>query len=151
MNNWYSNVNSAALSLLCSSAILGNLGEILINQELIKQGLENEFRTYKKHELSKAEVNLLKTSTAFVTADLLEFWDLETNLVDSIRYSDSPFNTINPEVQSLAVANAVVYAMVTPYGDVLEEIPKSTKNMMLKAGLELSILNEALEKLRSEL
>lgn len=148
MNLWYSRVNSAELSLLCSSAILGNLGEILINQELINEGLSDEFKTYNKLELSKAEVTLLKTSSAFVTADILEFWDLDANLVDSIRYSDSPFNASTPTIQRLACANAVVYSMVSPYGEVLEKIPKGTKSLMLKAGLEISVLEEALEQLR---
>jgi len=148
MNSWYSRVNSAELSLLCSSAILGNLGEILINQELINEGLSDEFKAYNKHELSKAEVTLLKTSSAFVTADILEFWDLDPDLVDSIRYSDSPFNASTPSIQRLACANAVVYKMVTPYGDVLDEIPKGIKSLMLKAGLELSVLEEALEIVR---
>jgi len=38
--------------------------------------------------------------------------------------------------------------MVTPYGDVLDEIPKGIKSLMLKAGLELSVLEEALEIVR---
>jgi len=150
MNFWYARVNSADLSLLCSSAILGNLGEILIDQELINEGLDEEFKAYNRHELSKAEVTLLKTSSAFVTSDIIEFWGLDADLVDSIRYSDSPFNASTPEVQRLACANAVVYTMVTPYGEVLEEIPKGVKSMMLKAGLELSVLEEALEALAAQ-
>ncbi|PHR54699.1 MAG: hypothetical protein COA44_12485 [Arcobacter sp.] len=148
MNVWYSRVNSSDLSLLCSSAILGNLGEILINQELINEGLSDEFKTYHKDDLSKAEVTLLKTSSAFVTADILEFWDLDPDLVDSIRYSDSPFNASTPLIQKLACANAVVYTMVSPYGEVLDEIPKGIKSLMLKAGLELSVLEEALGVVR---
>lgn len=149
MNTWYTNVNSADLGTLCSSAILGNLGEILINQELINEGLDEKFKAYSRHELSKAEVTLLKTSTAFVTADTLKYWGLDEDLVDSIRYSDSPFNASTPKLQSLACANAVVYTMVTPYGEVLEVIPKGLKSLMLKAGLELSVLEEALESLIS--
>ncbi|HIC42945.1 MAG TPA: HDOD domain-containing protein [Sulfurimonas sp.] len=151
MNTWYSRVNKSHLSLLSSSSILGNLGEILINQELINEGLGTEFRNYEKSELSKAEVSLLKTSTAFVTADILEFWDLDTDLVDSIRYSDSPFNASTQEIQVLACANSVVYTLVTPYGEVLNEIPKETKDIMLKAGFEVSVLEEALEKVRKTL
>jgi len=147
MNLWYARVNSDDLSLLCSSAILGNLGEILINQELIEEGLDEEFRSYNKNELSKAEVTLLKTSSAFVTSDILEFWGLDTKLIDSIRYSDSPFNASTPEIQRLACANAVVFSMITPHGEIVETIPKGVKSLMLKAGLELSILEEALDQL----
>ena len=151
MNAWYTQVNISDLSILGSSAILGNLGEILINQELINEGLDEQFKSYEKEELSKAEVTLLKTSSAFVTADILEYWDLDSTLVDSIRYSDSPFNASTPEIQTLACANAVVYAMVTPYGEILDEIPRGVKSLMLKAGLELNLLEEALKMLRETL
>jgi len=147
MSSWYARVNTHDLNLLCSSSILGNLGEILINQELIGEGLESEFKSYPPNELSKAEVTLLKTSSAFVTADILEFWGLDTELVDSIRYSDSPFNASNAKIQQLACANAVVYRMVTPYGELLEEVPQSLKNMMNKAKLKIEVLQEAVQQL----
>ena len=148
MNSWYTQVNPTDLSILSSSAILGNLGEILINQELVNEGLDEEFKAYKKEELSQAEVTLLKTSTAFVTADILDFWGLEDDLIDSIRYSDSPFNASSPRAQSLACANAIVYKMVTPHGELLEEIPHSVKSLMKKARLDEKVLEEALKALR---
>jgi HD-like signal output (HDOD) protein/HPt (histidine-containing phosphotransfer) domain-containing protein len=148
MKSWYSSVNSADLSILCSSAILGNLGMILINQEILNEGLEEDFKRYDEDELTQAEVTLLKTSSAFVTADTLEFWGLESDLVDSIRYSDSPFNAGNTYVQSLACANTIVYEMVTPYGRLHEDIPQHVKTLMLKAGLELSVLEEAILKVK---
>ncbi len=149
MKSWYTSVNSADLNILCSSAILGNLGMILVNQEIINEGLEEDFNSYSKDELTQAEFTLLKTSSAFVTADTLEFWGLEADLIDSIRYSDSPFNAANAYVQKLACANAVVYAMVTPYGKLHENIPQHVKSLMLKADLELSILEEAVLKIKS--
>ena len=150
MNTWYSRVNAQDLDLLCSSSILGNLGQILINRQLISQGLTEAFQEYGEGDLSKAEVTLLKTSAAFVTADLLEFWGLDMELVDSIRYSDSPFNASTPKVQQLACANAVVYKIVTPYGELQNEIPADVKALMQKAGLKLSTLEEAIDKLSKE-
>jgi HD-like signal output (HDOD) protein len=149
MNSWYSHINSADLSILSSSAILGNLGEILINQELVKEGLDEEFKSFKDEEFSQAEVTLLKTSTAFVTADILEFWGLEADLIDSIRYSDSPFNASTLKIQKLACANAVIYQMVTPHGELLEEIPKRVRELMQKARLDEKVLESALKTLSS--
>jgi HD-like signal output (HDOD) protein len=149
MKNWYSSVNSTDLNILCSSAILGNLGMILIDQEICNEGLDETFKRYSEDELLQAEVTLLKTSSAFVTADTLEFWGLESDLIDSIRYCDSPFNAGDPYIQKLACANAVVYGMVTPYGRLHESIPHHVKSLMLKAGLELSVLEEAVLKVKS--
>ena len=148
MNQWYTRINPSDLQILSSSAILGNLGVILINQELLNQGLDSEFKNYPEEEFTQAEAELLKTSSAFVTADILEFWGLENDLIDSIRYSDSPFNASTARAQSLACANAIVYKMVTAHGELREEIPESVKNLMKKAKLDEKVLEQALETLR---
>ncbi len=147
MNQWYTRINPNDLKILSSSAILGNLGVILINHELYNQGLEDEFKNYSPEEFTHAEVKLLKTSSAFVTADILEFWGLEEDLVDSIRYSDSPFNASSPKIQSLACANAIVYKMVTPQGELLNKIPDAVKTLMKKEKLDENVLEEALQAL----
>lgn len=150
MNAWYSHVNITDLDILCASAVLGNLGEILIDQEIIKEGLQEEFKKYEEHELSMAEVTLLKTSTAFVTSDILNFWGLEDDLVDSIRYSDSPFNASTKRIQELSCANYVVYQMVTPYGELHKEIPMNVQALMKKAKLDENVLKEAIEALYNQ-
>ena len=151
MDKWYSKVDSQALSILSASAILGNLGSILINQELVNAGLGNKFKAYAKDKLSEAEVTLLKTSTAYITADILEFWGLESELIDSVRYSDSPFNANSEKVKSLACANAVIYKMVNPYGELVDELPQEVKTLLQKAGLSEEGLATALEELKSQL
>ncbi len=151
MNRWYSQIDDSVLSILGSSAILGNLGSILIDQELRLQDLISDFKSYGSDDTSKAEVTLLKTSTAFVTADVLEFWGLEADLVDSIRYSDSPFNSSSERVASLACANAIIYKMVTPYGELLDEIPKEVKALLKKGRLEEKTLEKAVAQLKSQL
>lgn len=151
MDKWYSKIDSQALSTLSASAILGNLGSILINQELLNTGLEDKFKAYGKDKLSDAEVTLLKTSTAFITADILEFWGLAPELIDSVRYSDSPFNANSSKVKSLACANAIIYKMVSPYAELADEIPQEVKTLLQKAGLAEKDLFSALEQLKSQL
>lgn len=147
MNRWYSRVNPHDLSILGTSAILGSLGSILIDQTLCAEGLTAAFKTYADDELSTAEVTLLKTSTAFVSADILEFWALETELVDAIRYSDAPLNAPSRRIRSLACANALVYTMVTPQACLRTSIPKRLESLMKKMGLKPQLLEEALASL----
>ncbi len=151
MNRWYSQIDDQALSVLSSSAILGNLGSILIDQELHAEHMVSDFKHYNHDEISKAEVALLKTSTAFVTADILEFWGLEADLVDSIRYSDSPFNASSDKINKLACANAIIYKMITPYSELRDEIPKNVKTLLGKAKLDVKTLEEAVTQLKSQL
>jgi len=151
MDRWYAQIDEESLPLLSASAILGNLGSILIDQELHAQGLVSEFKNYRPERTSIAEVALLKTSTAYVTADILEFWGLETELVDSIRYSDSPFNSGSERMKSLCCANAIVYKMVTPYGKLLDEPPKEVQRLLSKSGFDRESLEAAVHILRDRL
>ncbi len=150
MTQWYTRVNVEDLDILASSAILGNLGSILINQELLNQNLESDFKASKQENITQAEVKLLKTSSAFVTADILEFWGLEADLIDSIRYSDSPFNASSQKSQQLACANAVVYKMVNAKGEILKDIPESVKEIMNRAHLNIERLEEVVNSLSRE-
>lgn len=152
MNSWYSRVCFEDLSILSTSAILGNLGQILINKELVSADLQRTFKETSAAEgFCAAEVKLLRTSMAFVSADILEFWTLDSELIDAIRYSDSPFNAPNERISALACANAVVYQMVTPKGELLERVPESVVYVMNRAGLELGPLEEALTLLQKRI
>ncbi len=151
MDKWYSQIDEQSLSVLSASAILGNLGSILIDQELHSQALVSEFKDYLPDKISKGEVALLRTTTAFVTAEVLEFWGLENELVDAIRYSDSPFNANSEKIKSLSCANAIVYKMVTPFGELLEEIPHDVKQLLSRAGLKEETLETAVQALKERL
>lgn len=147
MNAWYGNINAQDLSILSTSAILGNLGEILIDQEIVKSGLTSHFKYYREKGFTTAEVALMKTSASFITADILEYWGLNAELIDAIRYSDNPFNAPTKRIQSLACANAVVYKMVTSKGELLTHIPKNVKSLLRKTGLQETQLEEAVKQI----
>ena len=94
---------------------------------------------------------VLAVEAAFTPFMGIHFWGLETDLVDSIRYSDSPFNTGSERIKTLACANAIIYKMVTPYGELLGEIPKEVKTLLRKAKLDVEMLEEAVTQLKSQL
>ena len=121
MTFWYSKVAFKMLPLLSTSAMLGNLGQIVLAREAARRGLSGEFRKISQqvgHTVAEAE--LFQTTAEDVTADLLDHWGLGGVLADSIRYS-LDFTSAPEEVKPYAVANYVVYRTVRGDGQSLDE------------------------------
>lgn len=109
MTQWYSKVAFSMLPVLTTSALIGNLGQILISEEVRRQNILDDFHHLLLNANSTvAEIELLHTTNKDVTADILSHWGLNTLLSESIRYSfdlaGAPDN-----IKPFAIANYVVY------------------------------------------
>ena len=145
MIKWYSKVSISALAILSTTAILGNIGQLLLAQEIQKMGKEEEFLNFaKKYSMEYAEEKILQTSTPLVSSDIASFWELDSDIVDSLRYSDNPKNAPD-EVYDLALANYVVFRIIKLDGTIEAEIPKRVKKALLDKGLSLQSLQNALD------
>ena len=108
MLKWYSKVNIADLSLLSSTSLLSNIGQLLISKELNEIGQDDAFiRVAKELGIKFAEESILHTSTPIVSAQILNYWKLSGEIVDIITYNDKP-NEAPQNIKSLAVANHIV-------------------------------------------
>ncbi len=113
MTFWFSKVSLKELALLSTSALLGNLGQILIAQEAINEKLKDDFHTIvtQTNDPKAAEAQFFNTTTEDVTGDILAYWGLENELVNSIRFSFDLTSAPN-EVKHLAIANYVVFSTI---------------------------------------
>lgn len=146
MQNWYTKVNKEHLPKLLISALLGNIGQILIAKEIIANQKSDEFTHMLKTAKSKeVEYNFLHTTTSAVTSDILYFWKISSDVIDSISYADDPFDAVE-EIFPLAVANHVVYSLVPNTEDVIQPISPRLRKVLDKAGLKIDILEEAINK-----
>lgn len=148
MMKWYSKVSVAALSILSSSAILGNLGQILIAQEVMQNRLKDDFEhLIDLHNINYAEEQLLHTSTARISGSIIKFWKLQPEIVESIYYSDCP-DKAPIESYEYALANHIVFSLIALDGSMPETIPEHIKEFLLQEGLELAPLEKAFNVLR---
>jgi len=149
MNSWYKHVNKDQLATLSTTAILGNLGQLLISQEIEKTG---ELESFQEIALIKgyqaAEEELLHTNSSYVTSDILSFWRLKPKIIDSIRYSADTGNA-PLEIRELAIANFIVYTLVDLDAKVKEEIPNDILFLMSEEGLNPKHLQEALDSIKN--
>jgi len=149
ITKWYSKVSISDLSILSSTAVLGNIGQLLISKELMDSNLTNEFQELVSSiGLKHAEGKLLHTSTTTISAQILNYWKLSSDIINIISYSQNP-NEISEELKYLVVANNIVYELIRLDGVILNEIPDSILVLMDKYNLDVVHLKNALEYVKN--
>ncbi|QOP40220.1 HDOD domain-containing protein [Sulfurimonas marina] len=144
MLKWYSKVSISALATLSTAAILGNLGQLLIAKELKKNKKDGVFKIFLEHSpIEYAEQKVIHTTTARVSSNILSFWNLDRDIVDSVRFSDNPQHA-PVEVYDLALANHVVFYLIGLDGKINPTIPKKMEQLLVKQGLNVETLQNAL-------
>ncbi len=145
MMQWYSKVSIEALSVLSITAILGNIGELLIAQEITRLGKKDAFvKLVDAEGIQIAEEKIMHTTTASVSSDILYYWKLEKDIVDAVRFSDHPKNAPQ-EIVNLALANHIVYRLVKLDGTVEHSIPVQFVKVLEKRGMKVEHLQKALQ------
>ncbi len=147
MIKWYSKISIADLSILSSSAILGSLGQLLIAKEVKNKDFQIQFLEYiNEYGAQAAEEQFMHTTTPFVTSDILQFWNLPRDIIESIKYSDNPEDAPD-EVRSLAIANHIVYRLIGLDAKVKSEINDDILMILQNEGLDPAHLERALKSL----
>ena len=144
MLRWYAKVSIADLSLLSSTAILGNIGQLLISKELVQTEEKEQFiELCKVYSIKYAEEFTLNTTTSYISSKILRHLKLSADIVEIIEYSDSPKDA-SDELKQLCVANHIVNTLVDLKGNISDEIPETTLKLMKEFELNPDILNKAL-------
>lgn len=144
MLKWYSKISIADLSTLSTTALLGNIGQILISKEIMNMKKEDEFKNIsKKFDTQYAEESLVHTTTSQISAQILNYWNLSKDIVDVISYSDNPVES-SQELKKLTVANHIIYKLVKLDGTILSEIPDELLQLMADNDFDPNLLQKAL-------
>ena len=108
------------------------VGKIIIAHELMEQDKDNAFKmdleTVKTpHELSLLEQKYVGFSNEEITAKIFEQWNLEAELVESIKFSNEPEKAQEP-IKNFACALNVVKNVINIFGQLDEpSIERSLK------------------------
>ncbi|MBU1658031.1 HDOD domain-containing protein [bacterium] len=145
MIKWYSKVSISSLSILSTTAILGNIGQLLIAGEIATPDKKDNFlKDLNENGVQHAEEKFTHTTTAYVSSDILSYWQLDNDIIDSIRFSDYPQNAPE-EVYHLCLANHIVYRLIELNGNVQPKIPKKIEKLLHDNGLSAEPLQKALD------
>lgn len=150
MNLWYRYVDKEALKILSTTALLGNIGQLLTAQEIQRVGQEAHFkRLIKEQNIAQAEYEILRTSTPIVSADILSHWKFSYDIIDAITYSQNPLEAVD-DIRPLAVANAIVYELVPLNKAKVGTITKKIYALLEAEDLNPLLLEKAVDALTKE-
>ena len=116
MFQWYSKVNRSMLDILQPASFMMEVGKILIANELLDQGKDSNFKKTlltinTPLQLSELEKEYVGFCNEEITAKIFEQWNLETELVESIQFSndnDAASEHIKPFAQALNIVKSCV-------------------------------------------
>jgi len=144
MLKWYSKVSIADLSILSSTALLGNIGQLLLSKEIMELNDVDYFKElYNAIDIQYAEEKLLHTHTNLISAQILNYWRLSPDIVNVITYSDKP-EEASEELKKLIIANNIVYSLVPLNGVIKKELPDDVLVLMQENNLDTVPLINAL-------
>ena len=95
MYHWYSKINPKKLEVLSPASFMLEVGKIVLAHELVENNQDIEFKEKIKKITGSVDLALLETeifdmTNEEVTAKIFEQWNLETELINSILYSNTP-------------------------------------------------------------
>ncbi len=95
MYHWYSKINPKKLEVLSPASFMLEVGKIVLAHELVENNQDIEFKEKIKKITGSVDLALLETeifdmTNEEVTAKIFEQWNLETELINSILYSNNP-------------------------------------------------------------
>lgn len=148
MANWYKKVSLSDAATMATAALLGNLGQIAIAEDIIEKELAEEFckLIINTGNPMLAELEMLHTTAEDSTADILTHWGLDDELVNAIRYSYDLGNA-SGEIKTKALACFVVFRTISAIApvineDVVPEMVDLLEEMNMDSKLYLSAINK---------
>ncbi len=152
MFNWYSKVDRSMLDILVPASFMMEVGKIIIANELLEQSKTEEFSNAVKNisspnEVSTLEKELLSFTNEEITAKVFEQWNLESELVDTIRYSNSPSNA-DEHIAPYATALLVIKNSINIFGQLSDDQIVSSTQIIETNGLDKEPFINAVEKVK---
>jgi len=145
MLKWYSKISISDLSILSTTTLLGNIGQLLIAQEILNNKQEILFQSLvETFGVQYAEESTVFTTTTIVSAQILSYWQLSRAIINIVMYSDNP-EEAPKEIRKLAVANHIIFKLIPLNEDILTEVPDELLDIMQKYDFEIHILEKALK------
>ncbi|WP_353663018.1 HDOD domain-containing protein [Hydrogenimonas sp. SS33] len=145
---WMKAVNPAKTEKIRLLALLQEIGKIVISDELLREGEDATFRAELDAgwDIRETERNYIDATTAEVSAAMLEHWEFEKSMCDTIRWADMP-NQADGDMKEEAWVLRVSSEAVSVRQPLSEKNRKRALNLAIKAGLPEAELQEAMEEL----
>ncbi|MDR0746751.1 MAG: HDOD domain-containing protein [Helicobacteraceae bacterium] len=141
---WYSQVSRAMLEVLSPAAFLTGIGRVIMSQEIIRSGRQQEFiKLTGEQGLVEAEKQFFGVSYQEVSAAVFRHWRFEQELVDAIDYSRDPLSA-PASFKAYACALSVVQSAVSIPDGITDESAKIAGRQAISYGLSGDLFDKAI-------
>jgi len=152
MFNWFSKVNRDMLDILVPASFMMEVGKIVIAHEVIEQNQVEQFIKGLKNSSSPSDIsNLEKESVGYsneeITAKIFEQWNLEAELVESIRFSNTP-EEADEHLNPYATALQIIKTSINIFGQLEESNIASSLEIIDKNEMSQELYLNAVEKVK---
>lgn len=149
---WYPKVSMAKTGLLATAALLANIGQLIIAQEVESTKISNRFRELIQTTSTPmfAEMEIFGTTSEDTTANILACWGLDDTLVNILHYANDTANA-NDDIKQEAIALFAILNTIPaiPIGiddDKVSEVCEFLKEM----NFNIDFYTKAVEKVKNE-
>ncbi len=151
MFTWYSKIDRSMMDILMPASFLMEIGKIILAEELKEENKAKEFSQELPNrktalDVSQLEEDYLNISSEEMTAAILEHWNLESKMVNAIRYSLEIENA-NDEIKPYAIVLNVVKNAVNTNGRFKKDGLQEAYNTIEDYGLDREKFTKALENM----
>jgi len=150
MFNWFTKVDRNMLDILVPASFMMEVGKIVISNEIKEQNLSEQFIEGLKNATSPSDIsNLEKEIIGFnneeITAKIFEQWNLEAELVESIKYSNDPTKA-DEHIAPYATALQIIKTSINIFGQLEENGIKAAIEIIEKNNMDKELFLNAVEK-----
>lgn len=146
---WCIRKENKLLGVLSPAAFLVEIGKVLIAQQIITDGKQEEFRDALKElgNVEEAERKVIGADTPEVSSMIFKQWKFEEGLVNVIGNCMNPDNAEDDDKRAASILNAVRIA-VPINGVVTEDSIAAAKEVIEKYNLNVEAFEAAIENFK---
>jgi HD-like signal output (HDOD) protein len=153
MIKWYAKVSFPKLNILATSAIISNIGQILISKEIILNNKKSQFlEILEDSSISEAEIEIVGMDSEEVTANILRYWQFDETLITSIEYCSNSkvkqIDELNPDIRPYVLANYIIHQVIDGCGNIDEDKFENIKSFLDKNKMNSAVFFDSLEIIR---
>ncbi|WP_457744363.1 HDOD domain-containing protein [Sulfurimonas sp.] len=147
--SWCLRKENRYLGVLSPAAFLVEIGKVLIAQQIMADGKEEEFRNAltELQNVEAAEMAVLGVNTPEVSATIFKQWKFEESLVDVLKSCQDPDLATEEDRKPSRILH-VVRVAVPINGKVTEASIKEAKELIEKYELDMSSFETAIENIK---
>ena len=146
MTSWCIRKENRLLGVLSPAAFLVEIGKVLISQQIMADGKQEEFRDALKElgDVEAAERQIVGVDTPEVSATIFSQWKFEEGLVDVIRNCQNPTKAEEQDQRAASILN-VVRVAVPINGVITDASIAEAKELIKQYSLDMESFEKALE------